>query len=177
MAFSKLLLFFLLLKFLTITCTQFNVGGKDGWQTPKSKNDQQFNQWASNNRFIVGDTVRFKYEKDSVLVVTEEEYNKCHSLHPIFFSNNGNTTFNFDRPGLFYFISGLSGHCERGQKMIIKVLEPLSPPPSPPPQPDASTNGTINPPPNHSAAFGMLPICSSIVMIFMIMSFVGVFLF
>lgn len=67
--------------------------------------------------------------------VTEAEYEKCRSSHPIFYSNNGeDTRFRLDRSGLFYFISGVSGHCERGVKMIIKVLEPETPPsPSPPP--------------------------------------------
>lgn len=73
----------------------------------------------------------FKYERDSVMVVTEEEYEKCKASRPLFFSNNGDTVFKFDRPGLFYFISGVSGHCDRGQRMIIKVLdvEPAAPPP------------------------------------------------
>ncbi|BAT75005.1 hypothetical protein VIGAN_01279700 [Vigna angularis var. angularis] len=55
--------------------------------------------------------------------VTEEEYEKCVSPHPLFFSNNGDIVFKFDRAGLFYFISGVRGHCDRGQKMIIKVLD------------------------------------------------------
>lgn len=67
--------------------------------------------------------VGFKYEKDSVMVVSEEEYGKCKTSHPVFFSNNGDTVFKFDRAGLFFFISGVSGHCNRGQKMIIKVLD------------------------------------------------------
>ncbi|CAL2250132.1 unnamed protein product [Prunus armeniaca] len=50
------------------------------------------------------------------MVVTKDEYEKCHSAHPIFFSNNG--------------VTWGSGHCERGQKMIIKVLEPAGPPQS-----------------------------------------------
>ena len=33
----------------------------------------------------------FKYKKDSVLVVTEEEYDKCQPSHPQFFSNNGDS--------------------------------------------------------------------------------------
>lgn len=72
----------------------------------------------------------FTYKKDSVMEVNEEGYEKCRSSHPLFYSNNGDTTFTLDRPGLFYFVSGVLGHCERGQKMIIKVLEPESPPPS-----------------------------------------------
>ena len=80
----------------------------------------------------------FKYKKDSVMVVTEEEYDKCASTHPIFFSNNGDTEVRLDHPGLFYFISGVTGHCERGQKMAIKVIGPDAPPPAPatpPPSP------------------------------------------
>ncbi|KAG0483295.1 hypothetical protein HPP92_011379 [Vanilla planifolia] len=64
----------------------------------------------------------FRYKKDSVMQVTEEDYSKCRSTHPIFFSNNGKTEVGLDRPGPFYFISGAEGHCERGQKVIIKVI-------------------------------------------------------
>ncbi|KAL6281530.1 hypothetical protein ACE6H2_018411 [Prunus campanulata] len=141
-------------------------GGKNGWEVPKSKNDQQmYNQWASDNRFKVDDTLHFNYTKDSVLVVTKDEYEKCHSAHPIFFSNNGVTVFTLDRPGLFYFISGVSGHCERGQKMIIKVLEPASPPQS------ADQNEQKN-----DAAVAMATISTATLMS-CIMSFVGVLFF
>ncbi|CAL2264682.1 unnamed protein product [Prunus armeniaca] len=95
------------------------------------------------------------------MVVTKDEYEKCHSAHPIFFSNNGVTVFTLDRPGLFYFISGVSGHCERGQKMIIKVLEPASPPQS------ADQNEQKN-----DAAVAMAAITSATLMS-CIMSFVG----
>ncbi|KAH7858951.1 hypothetical protein Vadar_029731 [Vaccinium darrowii] len=122
------------LLFLTVVMSvEFEVGDKAGWAIPGSKNDNLYDHWASDNRFNVDDTLRFEYKKDSVLVVSEEEYNKCKSAHPIFFSNNGDTVFKLDRPGLFYFISGVAGHCERGQKMIVKVLEPVSLPPPPPP--------------------------------------------
>ncbi|XP_059644940.1 early nodulin-like protein 5 [Cornus florida] len=117
--------------FLTVHSTaDFHVGGEEGWVVPPSKDEQLYNEWASKNRFNVNDTLHFAYKKDSVLVVTDKEYDKCHSVHPMFFSNNGQTAFILDRPGLFYFISGVSGHCERGMKMIIKVLDPESPPQS-----------------------------------------------
>lgn len=86
--------------------------------------------------------VDFKYDKDSVMGVTEEEYEKCRSARPLFFSNNGDTVFKFDRPGMFYFISGVSGHCDRGQKMIIKVLEVV---PAPAPQSANDTATTKSP--------------------------------
>lgn len=64
-------------------------------------------------------------------MVSEEEYKKCQTTKPEFYSNKGDdTVFKLNRPGLFYFISGVSGHCEKGQKMIIKVMEVESPPPS-----------------------------------------------
>ncbi|CAI9774028.1 unnamed protein product [Fraxinus pennsylvanica] len=106
---------------------EFRVGGDAGWAVPSPKNDQLYNDWASKNRFKINDTLCFEYTKDSVLEVTEEEYEKCRSTHPMFFSNNGNSTYTLDHPGLYYFMSGVSGHCERGLKMIIKVLEPESP--------------------------------------------------
>ncbi|EMS63360.1 Early nodulin-like protein 1 [Triticum urartu] len=87
---------------------------------------QTYNHWASKNHFHVGDIVHFKYNVDSVMEVTEEEYNKCESSHPIFFSNNGNTEVRLDRPGPFYFISGATGHCQGGQRMVIKRLHAIS---------------------------------------------------
>ncbi|GFS31271.1 early nodulin-like protein 5 [Actinidia rufa] len=59
---------------------------------------------------------------DSVLEVTETDYKKCNSTHPSFFSNTGNTVFKLKRSGSFYFISGVSGHYRRGQRMIVKLM-------------------------------------------------------
>ncbi|KAM0838144.1 hypothetical protein ACQ4PT_061173 [Festuca glaucescens] len=118
--------------------TDFEVGGDAGWVVPPAGQAGTYNEWASKNRFLLGDSVHFKYKKDSVMVVTEEEYDKCASTHPIFFSNNGDTEVRLDHPGLFYFISGVTGHCQRGQKMAIKVIGPDAPPPAPatpPPSP------------------------------------------
>ncbi|KAL5216912.1 hypothetical protein ABZP36_008313 [Zizania latifolia] len=133
--------------------TTFEVGGEHGWVVPPAKEAGVYNQWASKNRFLVGDSVHFKYAKDSVMVVTEDDYNMCSASHPIFFSNNGDTEVRLDRQGLFYFISGVTGHCERGQRMIIKVIGHGAPPPapqaaaSPPPPPSLPPS-----PPHPSAA-------------------------
>ncbi|XP_042495964.1 mavicyanin-like [Macadamia integrifolia] len=139
MATSQFLLCLILLsstQFFSVYSHEFEVGDNKGWAVPSSKNDDFYNDWASKQRFLVNDSIDFKYNKDSVMVVTADEYVKCHSSHPIFFSNTGNTTYRFDHPGLFYFISGVSGHCAKGQRLIIKVLEShISPPP-------ASQNGT-----------------------------------
>ncbi|KAM0932145.1 putative Phytocyanin domain, cupredoxin [Dioscorea sansibarensis] len=57
-----------------------------------------------------------------MVVSSEEEYKSCNSSHPIFFSNNGRTEYKLERAGMFYFISGVLGHCEKGQKMMVKVM-------------------------------------------------------
>ncbi|GAA0165619.1 hypothetical protein LIER_20974 [Lithospermum erythrorhizon] len=129
MGFPSFFILILAFQVVLVSSIEFNVGGKKGWVVPQSKDDQHYNDWASENRFKVDDTLNFEFKDDSVLVVTEEEYEKCISARPMFFSNNGNTVFKLNRPGLFYFISGVSGHCSKGLKMIVKVLDIQSPSP------------------------------------------------
>ncbi|KAG2279746.1 hypothetical protein Bca52824_050966 [Brassica carinata] len=96
------------------------------WEVPPANASTSFNDWASSKRFQVGDIIRFKYKKDSVMQVTKECYKQCNSSHPRFYSNTGKTRFMFDHSEQhylpYYFISGTSGHCEKGQKMIVEVI-------------------------------------------------------
>ncbi|KAK4757093.1 hypothetical protein SAY87_007220 [Trapa incisa] len=105
-----------------VGCFTFEVGGNDGWVVPPANDSKVYNDWASENRFRVGDAIQFRYRKDSVMAITEAEYKKCNSTRPIFFSNTGDSVYRFNHSGSFYFISGVSGHCEKGQKMIVKVM-------------------------------------------------------
>ncbi|VFQ87433.1 unnamed protein product [Cuscuta campestris] len=140
------------LHFSAAVSNEFSVGGDKGWVIPKEDNPQFYNDWASKNRFKVDDTLKFEYRKDSVLEVSKEEYEKCRSSgHPIFFDNREHTSFKLDRSGLFYFISGVSGHCERGQKMIVKVLETENPP-----QPGGNQPADGNSPPASGGAAAVL---------------------
>ncbi|XP_057962171.1 early nodulin-like protein 5 [Malania oleifera] len=126
-SFCKIFLLFSLVSFLkpfSVSSVEFQVGDGTGWAVPNSETGQSYNQWASENRFQISDTVHFKYQNDSVMEVTGEEYERCVSPRPSFFSNTGDTVFVLDRPGYFYFISGITSHCLDGEKMIIKVLEP-----------------------------------------------------
>ncbi|KAA0061324.1 mavicyanin-like [Cucumis melo var. makuwa] len=161
--------FFLILlsfHFLPAISTDFLVGDSDGWSVPKPKEADKYNKWASHNRFNVDDTVHFKYEKDSVMMVTEEEYKQCVSPKPLFYENNGDSVVKLDRAGLFYFISGVSGHCQKGQRMIIKVLEPMSPP-----QPS-----TVPPEEKNGAAHSKLVSVSSSFLGMFFMLFIALFL-
>ncbi|PNX89712.1 early nodulin-like protein 1-like [Trifolium pratense] len=103
------------------------------------------------------------------MVVSEEEYEKCKSARPLFFGNNGDTVFKFERPGLFYFISGVSGHCTRGQKMIIKVLD-IEPEEQEPTAPSPQSSNE-NAPTIHSKAAQITPITITISTLFALLSF------
>ncbi|KAJ0972396.1 hypothetical protein J5N97_020355 [Dioscorea zingiberensis] len=149
---SKLLLINILLFFFIslsslkfIHSFDFEVGDRAGWKVPPSNDTLIYNKWASKNRFMAGDTINFRYKKDSVMVVSsEEEYKSCNSSHPIFFSNNGRTEFKFERPGTYYFVSGVLGHCDKGQKMIIKVMGHAAESPAGDIAPDYSSATTTN---------------------------------
>jgi hypothetical protein len=66
----------------------------------------------------------FKYVNDSVLVVSHDDYKQCSTKAPLSRFTDGDTKFTFDRFGLFYFVSGVPGHCEAGQRMIVRVMAP-----------------------------------------------------
>ncbi|PKI79114.1 mavicyanin [Punica granatum] len=129
-----------------VSCFEFEVGGPEGWVVPPANDSKLYNDWASENRFRVGDNIHFKYLKDSVMAVTEAEYKKCNSTRPAFFSNTGNTVYVFNHSGSFYFISGVSGHCEKGQRMIVKVMSS-----------DESESGRGSSPSSSSAASPVAP--------------------
>ncbi|TVU28320.1 hypothetical protein EJB05_19834 [Eragrostis curvula] len=68
----------------------------------------------------------FKYANDSVLLVTHDDYKQCSTETPLSRFTDGDTKFTFDRFGPFYFVSGVPGHCEAGQRMIARVMAPSS---------------------------------------------------
>lgn len=55
-------------------------------------------------------------------MVDYDQYQNCTTLNPISKYNDGKTVFKFNRSGFFYFISGEPGHCEAGQKLIVRVM-------------------------------------------------------
>ncbi|KAG7545863.1 Phytocyanin domain [Arabidopsis suecica] len=99
----------------------FYVGGKDGWVPTPS---EDYSHWSHRNRFQVNDTLHFKYTKgkDSVLEVSEQEYNTCNTTHPLTSLSDGDSLFRLSHSGSFFFISGNSQNCLKGQKLAIKVL-------------------------------------------------------
>ncbi|CAI0378778.1 unnamed protein product, partial [Linum tenue] len=122
----------------TVSSLQFQVGGNRGWAPPPpgdnsssspTGSNSYYNQWATHNRFHVGDSLNFVYrsnESDSVLLVNSTAYSNCTVSDPILRLNDGggrgNATFQFDRPGMFYFISGQAESCIAGQKLVVRVM-------------------------------------------------------
>lgn len=139
---------------------KFFPGGRDGWVLHPS---EDYSQWAGRNRFLINDTIcksayiffinpsymyliiyiysfflvleDFKYKKgeDSVLLVTAEDYSSCNTKNPIKKWDDGDTLFQFDQSGPFYFISGRDGNCQQGQKLTVVVLAVRRPPSVPSP--------------------------------------------
>ncbi|KAL6523425.1 hypothetical protein OROGR_017028 [Orobanche gracilis] len=102
---------------------ELGVGGKRSlWQVPSTPDE--YNKWAERKRFQIGDSIVMKYDGkiDSVLQVTEENYKSCNRSNPIQSYNDGNSRITLHKSGLFYFISGAEGHCEKGQKVVVRVL-------------------------------------------------------
>ncbi|CAN8273292.1 unnamed protein product [Cochlearia groenlandica] len=110
--------------FLYVNANEVTVGGKSGdWKIPLNSS-YSFNEWSQESRFKVGDFLVFRYEanKDSVLQVTREAYEKCNTTSPKASYTDGNTKVKLDRTGPVYFISGIEGHCLNGQKLRLIVV-------------------------------------------------------
>uniref|UniRef100_A0A0V0ICY7 Putative early nodulin-like protein 2-like n=1 Tax=Solanum chacoense TaxID=4108 RepID=A0A0V0ICY7_SOLCH len=131
---------------------QFTVGGKDGW-VPNPSVD--YNTWSQHMRFIINDSVLFKYKQgaDSVLEVSKDDYDKCNTGNPIKKMEDGNSIFTLDRSGPFYFISGNKDNCDKGQKLqiiVISVRNQGKPPQTPAPGVAPPSNGSTTPSPTGS---------------------------
>ena len=79
-----------------------------------------------------------------MLLVDREDFDACNATEPVARSDDGSTTVPLDRPGFFCFISGQPGHCEEGQKLVVRVMvHPAEPAPAP--GPAAYAPGTSQP--------------------------------
>ncbi|NP_001151742.2 early nodulin-like protein 1 precursor [Zea mays] len=99
---------------------EFHVGGPRGWRVPDA--NTSYGWWTMKNRFRVGDHLYFKYTNDSVLLVDRTAFDACNTTEPLATFDDGGTKFVLDRPGFFCFISGEPGHCEEGQRLIVRVM-------------------------------------------------------
>ncbi|XP_020586464.1 early nodulin-like protein 1 [Phalaenopsis equestris] len=129
----------LLVAFNPVIAFQYKVGDLDSWGIPPPSLPNLYAHWVLNHHFHMGDSLLFLYppSQDNVVQVTERAFNACNVTDPILKMEDGNSIFNLSTPGTFYFTSGVSGHCDKRQKLQIAV-------------PDA--NGTYFQPTNGPAA-------------------------
>ncbi|KAF3450707.1 hypothetical protein FNV43_RR06796 [Rhamnella rubrinervis] len=124
-SFLKMMMVLVLVINAEAASKEFKVGDEFGWHEPDINNTLFYNQWASRNRFQVGDALSFEYNKnDSVMVVDKWGYYHCDTSNPIAAYDNGKSVVQLDRPGPFYFISGGPDHCKKGQRLVVDVMSP-----------------------------------------------------
>lgn len=111
----------------------------------------------------------YEAEKDSVVWVNKEDYDKCNTGSPMATFRDGRTTFKLSHAGPYYFISGSDGNCAKNEKMVVVVMADRSgkstPPEglpngqaeSPPPPSPSSENGATTMSMKHSTlSFGFV---------------------
>lgn len=64
----------------------------------------------------------YEPEKDSVLCVTREAYLTCNTTDPMASYKNSSTVVTLNHSGAYYFISGNSENCQKGEKVIVVVM-------------------------------------------------------
>ncbi|KAL6185256.1 hypothetical protein ACLB2K_041390 [Fragaria x ananassa] len=138
----------------------YEVGGPDGWII-----GTDYHQWSS-KEFHVGDTLLFSYSPyHNVIEVTKQGFESCDPSSPIAAYDSGSDSITLERPGHYYFLCGIPGHCNAGQKVEVVVsslstpvdnpVSSLSPAPSglaspstPSPAPSSSPSSTPSPAPS-----------------------------
>ncbi|KAI3913702.1 hypothetical protein MKW98_011763 [Papaver atlanticum] len=166
---SKALVFFLVTMMAAASsmAATYDVGDTKGWTI---MGDVNYDEWASSKTFHAGDTLRFVYNRDyhNVLQVTSSDYKSCTTTAPLATYWTGNDAIPIiGDDDHFYFICGIPGHCEMGQKVGIQVaaqVPAISPPSATPPPhstpsatpPPPSTPSATPPPPSKSSASYLL---------------------
>ncbi|KAI8569877.1 hypothetical protein RHMOL_Rhmol02G0311300 [Rhododendron molle] len=129
--------------------TQYQVGNLNCWGVPPAGYEYVYVNYSNYNTFNPGDSLFFLFppSQDSVLLVTAEAYATCNTANPIWSSNTGNSVFNINTTGVYYFISGVPNNCRNNEKLQVCVpnngtcatytapLPPLSPASAPAPAP------------------------------------------
>jgi hypothetical protein len=95
----------------------------------------------------------FKYAtNDSVFLVNHDDYKMCSTATPVSRFTDGDTKFTLDRPGFFYFVSGVPGRCEAGQRMIVRVVAHSALAAAPASPPSAGASSPVASPPASSSS-------------------------
>ncbi|KAL3849032.1 hypothetical protein ACJIZ3_010914 [Penstemon smallii] len=108
----------------------YQVGDAAGWNAMGT----DYNAWASNINFQLGDTIVFNYNNQmhDVFEVSSDDFNACRYTVPIVAYTSGNDQVILSTPGEHYYICSYPGMCQAGQKLKIQVFSSNNQsPPSP----------------------------------------------
>ncbi|KAL6194595.1 hypothetical protein ACLB2K_035677 [Fragaria x ananassa] len=147
MAFRSSMLVLLVAMALCGTCSgaaagaAYEVGGPDGWII-----GTDYHQWSSSKEFHVGDTLLFSYSPyHNVIEVTKQGFESCDPNSPIVAYDSGSDSITLERPGHYYFLCGIPGHCNVGQKVEVVVSSLPTPADSPVSSPSPTPSGLASP--------------------------------
>ncbi|CAA7033442.1 unnamed protein product [Microthlaspi erraticum] len=136
----------------------YEVGDTNGWTTAMGVD--YYKTWSSSKTFYVGDSLIFQYDKGlhNVLEVSSKDYESCNPNSALATYESQYELVILNRTGHYYFICGLPGHCESGQKLDVLVMpaslqntptvQPNNSSPSSNPNPNPSPSSNPNPNPS-----------------------------
>ncbi|KAL0348835.1 UNVERIFIED_CONTAM: Mavicyanin [Sesamum angustifolium] len=103
----------------------YKVGDSAGWTTI---GNVDYNLWAATKTFQVNDIIVFEYNPQfhNVMQVTHAEFRACNASSPISTHTTGNDSITINTHGHHFFLCGVPGHCQAGQKVDINVLHAAS---------------------------------------------------
>ncbi|KAF6156236.1 hypothetical protein GIB67_030239 [Kingdonia uniflora] len=98
----------------------YKVGDTDGWT---AMGNPDYVKWASSKTFAIGDTIVFEYNPQwhDVVQVSEDDFESCKATSPIETYKTGNDSITIKTDDNHYYICGIPGHCEKGQKVAIEA--------------------------------------------------------
>ncbi|KAK9282527.1 hypothetical protein L1049_005447 [Liquidambar formosana] len=133
--------------------TVYKVGDAAGWTII---GDVDYNKWAANKTFQVGDIITFEYNAQfhNVLQVKHAKFRSCNTTAPVATYTSGNDSITIKRAGHFYYICGFPGHCQGGQK--VDTPSDSSPSPSPSSSATAPAPSDKNSAPSLHSSMGIL---------------------
>ncbi|KAL4566009.1 hypothetical protein LXL04_030118 [Taraxacum kok-saghyz] len=114
----------------SISAKEYIVGDESGWTL-----DFDYQAWATDKVFIVGDTLVFNYASSThnVMKVNGTGFQQCISSTSNGTLTSGRDVISLQTPGRKWYICGVGKHCElRKMKLVITVLpQTMAPAPSP----------------------------------------------
>ncbi|KAK9725478.1 hypothetical protein RND81_05G146500 [Saponaria officinalis] len=131
----------------------YKVGEAAGWTTI---GNVDYKDWAATKTFRIGDVISFQYNPQfhNVMQVNHAGYKACNASSPIATHTTGNDTITVTKHGHYFFLCGVPGHCQSGQKVDIHILKTVSSTIAPSPSiasSPANAAATAAPGPSNSA--------------------------